>query len=239
MSDKRISLQRFKEPSTWRALVAMLTALGVNIAPELQEAIITIGLVMYGLINGLRKEPPAIATEKDRGGKHVMQESGFARPPAMAVILAMCLVVGACAAWQARPTVCDIESCETSRICQGLAEIKMIPEDVDLLFSAVNAVAIRQDPLKKQVALAVVESAEHLLTMPQSYKEFRQKLVEFVPAGYSLLFVFSDYFYPLLDVDYLISQCDKQILLDRLGNARTVIEGVGTVAGSGDRAPRM
>jgi hypothetical protein len=44
-------MNRIKQESTWRGIILMLTAFGVQIAPELQEAIITVGLALVGAIN--------------------------------------------------------------------------------------------------------------------------------------------------------------------------------------------
>tara|TARA_R110000868_G_scaffold96010_7_gene264131 strand:- start:440 stop:607 length:168 start_codon:yes stop_codon:yes gene_type:complete len=41
---------RAKEPSTWRGLVMLLTAIGIPIAPDLANAIITAGLALVGVI---------------------------------------------------------------------------------------------------------------------------------------------------------------------------------------------
>ena len=41
---------RLLEPSTWRGLVLISTALGAVLTPEQQEAIVTAGLLMAGLI---------------------------------------------------------------------------------------------------------------------------------------------------------------------------------------------
>lgn len=49
-------IDRLKEPSTWRGILAMLTAVGVKLHPELQEAIISAGLALIGLVNIFRKE---------------------------------------------------------------------------------------------------------------------------------------------------------------------------------------
>ena len=49
-------LERLKEPSTWRGLFALLTAVGLKLHPELQEAILTTGLALIGMINVVRKE---------------------------------------------------------------------------------------------------------------------------------------------------------------------------------------
>jgi len=43
-------LDRLKEPSTWRGIIAVLTAFGVTISPEQVEAIIATGLAIMGLI---------------------------------------------------------------------------------------------------------------------------------------------------------------------------------------------
>jgi hypothetical protein len=47
---KEYILARAKEPSSWRGLFLILTAIGVPVAPELAEAIITVGLGIAGLI---------------------------------------------------------------------------------------------------------------------------------------------------------------------------------------------
>jgi hypothetical protein len=49
-------MNRIKQKSTWRGLILMLTAFGVQIAPELQEAIITVGLAIVGAINVLKNK---------------------------------------------------------------------------------------------------------------------------------------------------------------------------------------
>jgi hypothetical protein len=49
-------LERLKEPSTWRGLFAVLTALGIKLHPEMQEAILTTGLALIGMVNVFRKE---------------------------------------------------------------------------------------------------------------------------------------------------------------------------------------
>ena len=43
-------LARIKEPSTWRGIILLLTAAGLPIAPELADAIISVGLAVAGLI---------------------------------------------------------------------------------------------------------------------------------------------------------------------------------------------
>lgn len=46
-------LARASEPSTWRGLALLGTALGVKIAPELSNAIISAGISIAGLIGVL------------------------------------------------------------------------------------------------------------------------------------------------------------------------------------------
>lgn len=47
---KQYILDRAKEPSTWRGAILFLTAMGVPIAPQLADAIVTAGLGLAGLI---------------------------------------------------------------------------------------------------------------------------------------------------------------------------------------------
>ncbi len=47
---KQYILDRAKEPSTWRGAILLLTALGVPVAPELANAIVSVGLALAGLI---------------------------------------------------------------------------------------------------------------------------------------------------------------------------------------------
>jgi hypothetical protein len=46
-------LERGKEASTWRGLVALATAVGITVSPELTEAIVAFGLGIIGLIGVL------------------------------------------------------------------------------------------------------------------------------------------------------------------------------------------
>ena len=43
-------IERAKEPSTWRGIVLLLTAVGVPVAPAMSEAIVSVGLAVAGLI---------------------------------------------------------------------------------------------------------------------------------------------------------------------------------------------
>ena len=47
---KNYLFARVKEPSTWRGFILLLTALGVPLAPQLAEAIVTAGLGIAGLV---------------------------------------------------------------------------------------------------------------------------------------------------------------------------------------------
>jgi hypothetical protein len=49
---------RLKERTTWLGLASLLSAVGVAIAPELQEAIISAGVAVGGLILVVTKENP-------------------------------------------------------------------------------------------------------------------------------------------------------------------------------------
>lgn len=43
-------LARLKEASTWRGIALLLTAFGVQVAPEVQEAVISAGVAVAGAI---------------------------------------------------------------------------------------------------------------------------------------------------------------------------------------------
>jgi hypothetical protein len=47
---KTYLLARAKEASTWRGITLFLTAMGVPLAPQLAEAIVTAGLGIAGLL---------------------------------------------------------------------------------------------------------------------------------------------------------------------------------------------
>lgn len=47
---KSYLIDRAKEPSTWRGVVLLLTAVGVPVAPAMSEAIVSVGLAVAGLI---------------------------------------------------------------------------------------------------------------------------------------------------------------------------------------------
>jgi hypothetical protein len=49
-------LTRLKEASTWRGLVALLTAAGIGLSPEQGEAITATGLAVIGLIGVFVKD---------------------------------------------------------------------------------------------------------------------------------------------------------------------------------------
>ena len=47
---KTYMIERLKEPSTWRGIVLLLTAIGVPVAPAMADAIVSVGLAVAGLI---------------------------------------------------------------------------------------------------------------------------------------------------------------------------------------------
>lgn len=54
---KAYLIERAKEPSTWRGLVLVLTALGVPMAPEMTQAIVSAGLGIAGLLGVVTADP--------------------------------------------------------------------------------------------------------------------------------------------------------------------------------------
>lgn len=53
---KTYLLERLKEPSTWRGLTALLTAVGVALSPEQINAIISAGLALMGVFGVFTKD---------------------------------------------------------------------------------------------------------------------------------------------------------------------------------------
>lgn len=49
-------LERGKEASTWRGLVAIVTAAGISLSPELAEALIALGLAVIGILGVFTKD---------------------------------------------------------------------------------------------------------------------------------------------------------------------------------------
>ena len=49
-------LERAKEALTWRGLVLLATAGGVNLAPDLANAIVTFGIGLAGLLGVITKD---------------------------------------------------------------------------------------------------------------------------------------------------------------------------------------
>lgn len=46
-------VNRAKEASTWRGVIMLLTAVGLNISPEMADAIISVGIAVAGLVGML------------------------------------------------------------------------------------------------------------------------------------------------------------------------------------------
>ena len=47
---------RAKEASTWRGLILVLTAFGVEVSPEMSEEIVKLGLALAGVIGLVTKD---------------------------------------------------------------------------------------------------------------------------------------------------------------------------------------
>lgn len=55
----RFVLARLGEISTWKGAFLLLTAAGVTLAPEMQNAIVTIGLAVVGALGVATPDPAA------------------------------------------------------------------------------------------------------------------------------------------------------------------------------------
>lgn len=47
---KEYVIERLKEASTWRGIILLLTSAGIQIAPEIQSLVISIGVALAGAI---------------------------------------------------------------------------------------------------------------------------------------------------------------------------------------------
>ena len=55
-------LDRLTEASTWRGIILMATAVGINISPDMQTAIVSAGLAAAGLVGIITKDIAAKKT---------------------------------------------------------------------------------------------------------------------------------------------------------------------------------
>ena len=55
---------RLSERSSWLGLTAILTSVGVSLSPDLQDAIIQIGISVAGLITFLTRDKTVVAVNK-------------------------------------------------------------------------------------------------------------------------------------------------------------------------------
>lgn len=55
-TDMKYIVDRLKEPSTWRGIIMLLTALGLSIEPELATAIVTAGVSAVGLVGVVTRD---------------------------------------------------------------------------------------------------------------------------------------------------------------------------------------
>lgn len=53
---KSYLFERLKEPSTWRGLTALLTAVGVALSPDQVNAIVSAGLALMGVLGVFTKD---------------------------------------------------------------------------------------------------------------------------------------------------------------------------------------
>jgi hypothetical protein len=60
------ALKRAQERNTWLGAVLLLSSLGVSVSPELQAAIVQVGLAVSGLVLVLIKDRSSGAADKGR-----------------------------------------------------------------------------------------------------------------------------------------------------------------------------
>lgn len=65
---------RLGEPSTWRGIIALLTAFGIAIRPQMAEAITALGLALFGAVGVAA--PDRIGSKPVSGVRPVVSSSG-------------------------------------------------------------------------------------------------------------------------------------------------------------------
>lgn len=50
------ALERLKEASTWRGIIMLATGFGINIAPDLMNSIIAVGVSVAGMVGVFTKD---------------------------------------------------------------------------------------------------------------------------------------------------------------------------------------
>lgn len=50
MVNKQFIIERLSEPSTWRGIIMILTAAGVQIQPQMMELIVSVGMAVAGVV---------------------------------------------------------------------------------------------------------------------------------------------------------------------------------------------
>jgi len=49
-------IEKLKEESTWRGIIALATSLGITIQPEMINIIVSLGIGLIGVINVIKKQ---------------------------------------------------------------------------------------------------------------------------------------------------------------------------------------
>lgn len=66
------TVDRAKEPSTWKGIALVLTSIGINISPDYWQSIVSFGIALAGLLDIITKEnkqqKPTIIEERLNNG---------------------------------------------------------------------------------------------------------------------------------------------------------------------------
>ena len=68
-------LGRLSEPSTWRGIIWIVTALGLALSPEQKEAIVTAGMAIAGVVGVFTKEKPKPTPDQIEKVKELIQQN--------------------------------------------------------------------------------------------------------------------------------------------------------------------
>jgi hypothetical protein len=67
-------LVRLNEPSTWRGLIWLITALGLALSPEQKESIVTTGMALAGLVGVFTKDKSKPTPEQIQKVEETIQQ---------------------------------------------------------------------------------------------------------------------------------------------------------------------
>lgn len=78
----RYALARLREPSTWRGLILLATAMGWAIRPDLAEAIVALGIALAGGVGVVAPDRPGAVPERVQPAEDRVRDTNAEPDPA-------------------------------------------------------------------------------------------------------------------------------------------------------------